>query len=188
MAAQPPPPCWVCLDDGADESGERPQPTGCACRGGATTHAHVGCLARFAQEQVETWWKCPTCEQYWSGPMMLALQQGRHELAAGLPEAHSERMSAALNLVGTLAGAGQYEEALRLGRENLATIRRAVGPEHPATLTAMQTLAATHAESGDPEEAAMPTTRSFCSWDGADRPQKQARGGVAMPNSRYLLC
>ena len=43
--------CWVCLDDGADGSGERPQPTGCACRGGATTHAHVGCLAKFAQEK-----------------------------------------------------------------------------------------------------------------------------------------
>ena len=53
--------CWICLDDGPDESGERPQPTGCACRGGATTHAHVACLAKFAREKAETWLRCPTC-------------------------------------------------------------------------------------------------------------------------------
>eukprot|EP01045_Picozoa_sp_COSAG04_P010118 COSAG04_NODE_611_length_12005_cov_230.632538_1_plen_64_part_10 len=48
----PPPDCWICLDHGPDEGGELPLPTGCACRGGATTHAHVACLAKFAQEKI----------------------------------------------------------------------------------------------------------------------------------------
>ena len=109
----PPRPCWVCLDDGADESGERPQPTGCACRGGATTHAHVGCLAKFAQEKWETWYTCPTCGQEWTGPVALALARRRHELAAGLPEADGERLTAAIGLVVALRQAGQYEEARR---------------------------------------------------------------------------
>eukprot|EP01045_Picozoa_sp_COSAG04_P027216 COSAG04_NODE_3939_length_2410_cov_1.712678_1_plen_135_part_10 len=111
--------CWICLDDGPDESGERPQPTGCACRGGATTHAHVGCLAKAAQEKVETWWKCPTCKQRWTGPVALALARRRYELAAGLLEADGERLTAAqrvgaaLDLVQSLRIAGQYGEALR---------------------------------------------------------------------------
>jgi len=85
---QPKQACWVCLDDGPDGSGARPQPTGCACRGGATTHAHVGCLAKFAQEKEATiapmsslpsaWSQCPTCEQPWTGPMFLALARRRH--------------------------------------------------------------------------------------------------------------
>ena len=58
--------CWICLDDGPDESGERPQPTGCACRGGATDHAHVGCLAKAAQGNTKIWTFCPTCRQGWS--------------------------------------------------------------------------------------------------------------------------
>ena len=95
--------CWVCLDGGPDESGERPQPTGCACRGGATTHAHAGCLAKFAQEKEETWYQCPTCEQRWSGPMQLALARRRHELAAGLPETDGERI---IRLVAAHVGRG----------------------------------------------------------------------------------
>ena len=154
---QPPRDCWICLDDGPDESGERPQPTGCACRGGATTHAHVGCLAKFAQEKWETWGTCPTCGQGWTGPVFVALARRRHELAAGLPEAGAERLSAALNLAQALTIAGQYEEALRLGRDNLAMIRRTRGPEHPHTLAAMRALAGVHIDSRDPE-AALPLT------------------------------
>ena len=59
--------------------------------GGAATHAHVGCLAKFAREKAQTWWKCPTCGQRWTGPMSLVLARRRHELAAGLPEADDER-------------------------------------------------------------------------------------------------
>ena len=70
--------CWVCLDGGPDESGERPQPTGCACRGGATTHAHVGCLAKAARETEKMWSTCPTCKQLWTGPTNLALARARH--------------------------------------------------------------------------------------------------------------
>ena len=152
---QPEQACWVCLDDGPDESGERPQPTGCACRGGATTHAHVGCLAKFAQEKGkwDVWITCPTCGQQWTGPVALALARRRHGLGAGLPEADGERLNAAHHLVSALRQAGQYEEALRLGRATLATWRRVYGPEHPATLQAMQTLADTLADSGDVEAA-----------------------------------
>ena len=116
--------CWVCRDDGPDAvSGKGPQPTGCACRGGATTHAHVGCLAKFAREKEETWHTCPTCGQQWSGPVMLALCRWRHELAAGLPEADGQRLAAAYQLSHALREAGQYEEALRqLGVVNAADL------------------------------------------------------------------
>ena len=147
--------CWICLDDGPDESGARPQPTGCACRGGATTHAHVGCLAKFAQEKAETWFQCPTCGQRWSGPVRLALAHRWHELAAGLPEADGQRLAAAYQLSHALREAGQYEEALRLGRENVVRMRRVAGPEHRGTLGAMQSVASTHIERGD-HEAALP--------------------------------
>ena len=81
-----PPSCWVCLEHTADESGELPQPTGCACRGGSTDHAHAGCVAQAAQEKAKTWTLCPTCKQMWTGPMALVLRQRRHDLAADLPE------------------------------------------------------------------------------------------------------
>ena len=107
------PACWICLDSEPDESGARPQPTGCACRGGATTHAHVGCLAKFAQEKEETWRKCPTCEQNWTGPVHLALSRRRHELAAGLPKAHPDRVHAAGHLTRVLRQAGEQLEGAR---------------------------------------------------------------------------
>eukprot|EP01045_Picozoa_sp_COSAG04_P016595 COSAG04_NODE_1397_length_6930_cov_2.619236_8_plen_439_part_01 len=147
--------CWVCLDDGPDESGALPSPTGCACRGGATTHAHVACLATFAREKKATWVRCPTCGQGWSGPVALALSRRRHELVAGLPEEDGERLAAAINLAEALRVAGQYEEALHLGRANLAIIHRLYGPENLDTLHAMESLAAAHGESGD-LEAALP--------------------------------
>eukprot|EP01044_Picomonas_judraskeda_P001460 COSAG03_NODE_88_length_13468_cov_4.757798_7_plen_481_part_00 len=146
--------CWVCLDDGFDESGaERPQPTGCACRGGSTTHVHVGCLAKFAQEKEETWYTCPTCEQIWTGPVTLALARRRLELAAGLPEEDVERLNVAHQLVQALRIAGQFEEALCTGRATLATCRRVYGPEHEGTLRSMVCLAGVHCDSGDPETA-----------------------------------
>ena len=85
--------------------------------------------------------------------MALSLARRRHELAVALPD--NERVFPAFHLSDELRHAGQYEEALRLGREHLDTARRIGGPEHPATLTAVGSLAATHAESGD-HEAALP--------------------------------
>jgi hypothetical protein len=88
------PNCWVCLEHTADESGELPLPTGCACRGGSTDHAHVGCVAQAAQEKAETWNHCPTCKQQWTGLMHPTLCQRRHALAADLPEADGGRRAA----------------------------------------------------------------------------------------------
>ena len=105
----------------------------------------MGCLATFAREKVDTWTLCPTCGQQWTGPAALALARRRHALAAGLPEADPERLNAARNLAQALRVAGQYEEALRLGREALDTSRRVFGSEHPYTLHAMGILASAHA-------------------------------------------
>eukprot|EP01043_Picozoa_sp_COSAG02_P003297 COSAG02_NODE_80_length_40128_cov_591.169002_15_plen_601_part_00 len=149
---QPPPTCWICLGDGPNEIGERPQQTGCACRGGATTHAHVGCLARFAQEKAKTWHTCPTCDQPWSGPMRLTLAQRRHELAARLPEESGERMNAAGDFSQVLREVGEYEQASQIARAQLATTSRQFGREHPHTLSVMQTVVKT-LESFDPEAA-----------------------------------
>ena len=159
MEPEPAPPsCWVCLEHTADESGALPQPTGCACRGGSTDHAHMGCVAQAAQaaqEKDTTWVTCPTCKQPWTGPMRLALCERRHALAADLPEGDGERLTAALFLAEALRVAGRYEEALRLGRATLATSRRILGAEHPYTLSVMRAVAAAHADSGD-LEAALP--------------------------------
>ena len=154
------PACWICLDSEPDESGARPQPTGCACRGGATTHAHVGCLARAAKEKgtngvTAMWWQCPTCKQQWTGPLALALARRRYELVAARPEADGERMQAAHALIGALRVAGRYEEALPLGRATLELASRVWGPEHPGTLDTMQSVATVCAASGD-LAAAMP--------------------------------
>merc|ERR1711969_531414 len=106
----PPRDCWVCLEHEPDEGGELPQPTGCACRGGATDHAHVGCLAKFAQEKKGVWTRCPTCKQRWTGPVALALARRRHALAAGRPHVDCERWEAEGDLAEALGKAGHYEE------------------------------------------------------------------------------
>eukprot|EP01044_Picomonas_judraskeda_P003261 COSAG03_NODE_265_length_9695_cov_39.119529_3_plen_584_part_00 len=164
-----PPSCWVCLEHTPDESGALPQPTGCACRGGSTDHAHVGCVAQAAQANsplvlpgyllsmaARMWTACPTCKQGWTGPMSLALRQRRHDLAADLPEEDVERLNAALDLTHALRVFGRHEEALRLGHAALATCRRVYGEEHPNTLMLMRAVAAAHGDAGD-LEAALPT-------------------------------
>eukprot|EP01045_Picozoa_sp_COSAG04_P018251 COSAG04_NODE_1675_length_5968_cov_2.264270_3_plen_468_part_00 len=145
--------CWVCLEHEPDENGELPQPTGCACRGGSTDHAHVGCVVKVAQDKEQTWVECPTCEQQWTGPMKLALARTRHVLTAHRPENCVDRLNAEHNLADALRIEGEYVEALELGQRTLARMRQAYGPEDPDALGTMQLVAATHLHKGDAEEA-----------------------------------
>ena len=68
------PVCYICLDNGPDESGQ-PIRRDCSCRGADCGFAHLSCLAKFAQQKTEEWdgysvgdlsepWvMCPCCLQ-----------------------------------------------------------------------------------------------------------------------------
>jgi len=68
------PVCYICLDNGPDESGQ-PIRRDCSCRGSDCGFAHISCLAKFAEQKTEIWdgysvgdlsepWvMCPCCLQ-----------------------------------------------------------------------------------------------------------------------------
>jgi len=68
------PVCYICLDNGPDESGQ-PIRRDCSCRGSDCGFAHISCLAKFAEQKTEEWdgysvgdlsepWvMCPCCLQ-----------------------------------------------------------------------------------------------------------------------------
>ena len=66
--------CWLCLDDGPDESGQ-PLRRDCSCRGNSG-FAHLRCIIDYAAQAsrgmskkkdtskfVKVWTQCPNCEQ-----------------------------------------------------------------------------------------------------------------------------
>ena len=73
--------CWVCLEL-ADTGGGAAAPTGCACRGSAG-RAHLSCLISVARHKTDrqdrhtAWIGCPTCKQYYTGPMDVGLARAR---------------------------------------------------------------------------------------------------------------
>lgn len=148
--ADRPPTCFICLC--ADEDLLR----GCACRGGAG-FAHLACLVAAAQANAETWTRCPTCKQDWTGAVELGLSSARVELAARLPEGDgdAEKLMGDLRLSQAMANSGKYNEALELGRRTLVAARRMTGAESRYTLLAMANLANVHTQLGD-TTAALP--------------------------------
>mmetsp|Transcript_40665 Transcript_40665/g.85432 ORF Transcript_40665/g.85432 Transcript_40665/m.85432 type:complete len:433 (+) Transcript_40665:252-1550(+) len=64
--------CWICLEEGPDESGQ-PLVRDCSCRGNAG-FTHLSCIIEYAQQKsmgdvsdtikfIEPWSKCPSCHQ-----------------------------------------------------------------------------------------------------------------------------
>ena len=45
--------CWLCLEDGRDESGQ-PLRRDCSCRGGSGW-AHLPCIVEYAKQKNEQW-------------------------------------------------------------------------------------------------------------------------------------
>lgn len=142
--------CWVCCE----AEGELLE-TGCACRGSAGL-AHTSCLVSAAKHNVNIWNSCPTCKQFFTGEMDLALSRARWELVRDRPAEDKERMFVANNLAVTLhESLGANDEALRLMEEVLAVRRRTLGDEDPSTLDSLINLALQHLEMGA-HEAALP--------------------------------
>ncbi|KAL7539272.1 hypothetical protein ACHAWF_006359 [Thalassiosira exigua] len=75
--------CWICLEEGLDESG-KPPVRDCSCRGDSAGFAHLSCIVRYAVSRSEVevesirrgtlctinlkdpWRTCPNCKQFYS--------------------------------------------------------------------------------------------------------------------------
>jgi tetratricopeptide (TPR) repeat protein len=137
--------CVICYD--GDEE-PRPIQSGCACRGNAGL-AHVECRAVDAAHRMANgkyiggWTKCGTCEQEFTGTMLLGLAKAWWSRVHHLPEENDERLSAASSLAGALFAKGKFAKAETIYREFLAVRRRVFDPEHEDTLSATGNLATT---------------------------------------------
>ena len=76
--------CWLCHEDGPDESGH-PLRRDCSCRGGSGW-AHFPCIVGYAKQKTEQWrardgvvkfnepwWKCPSCKQEYQNELAVEL-------------------------------------------------------------------------------------------------------------------
>ena len=106
--------CFICLDTSPSLI-----QSGCACRGAAGL-AHPGCRGRAAEALVEQkrsikwWWKCQTCEQYFTGEMRDGLANAWWSQVRDRAEDDEERLSAAVNLAGSLSHQGKCKEAEKM--------------------------------------------------------------------------
>lgn len=79
--------CWICLEQGPDESG-KPLRRDCSCRGDHAGFAHLGCLVKYAESKctepaisgefvlgafAEHWGVCPNCKQPFQDALALDL-------------------------------------------------------------------------------------------------------------------
>ena len=87
--------CWLCHEDGPDESGH-PLRRDCSCRGGSG-FAHLSCIVEYAKQKAEQWengecaedpWRvCPNCDQPYQGELDLDLA---NEYVALVKEEHPD--------------------------------------------------------------------------------------------------
>jgi hypothetical protein len=144
--------CWVCQFAECDEHPKEPLlSTGCACcrPGSSGGRAHVSCLASAAAHQDRLWTHCPTCKQYFTGPVRMGLCRSRWELCRSRPEADGERLGALGNLASALSDSGDTVAARPLFEELVAGGRRTLGNGHPGTLSAIGRLGNLLARVGD---------------------------------------
>jgi len=88
-ALDDPPCCWLCLEEGPDESG-KPLIRNCSCRG-SSGFAHLSCIIDFAENKsrqaferdkynVEFYFRiCPGCDQYYQDDVKFALAKAELE-------------------------------------------------------------------------------------------------------------
>lgn len=84
--AAPPPgaSCWICLEEGSDETGQLVRD--CSCRGSAG-FAHLACIVKYAEhlmqqhrchnEVDDSWRKCPNCHQHYRNELAYDLATER---------------------------------------------------------------------------------------------------------------
>ena len=122
--------CTICLDD---EDHPLPIQCGCGCRDAAGC-AHVACKAAYAEHQGpgynESWHKCPTCKQIYTGAMQLGLAEALWVRLQSRPAKDDDRLRAQTSVAGAYFEAGRFAEAEALHRSILATRRHLDGPNH----------------------------------------------------------
>jgi len=149
--------CYICMGPGDEEEG---LVSGfCACRGGLG-FAHVSCLARAAQVEVERdtdtgwarWSTCRQCEQDYHGVVRCALGWACWKTYVGRPEDDLSRQSAMSVLGNGLSASKQPEDALAVEEAKLSLLRRVGAPEGHI-LCVQGNLAITYKKFGRNEEA-----------------------------------
>ena len=147
--------CFICMDGAAAEGLVR----GCACRGGAG-FAHVSCLARQAQVEVERdaqngwkrWDTCRLCEQKYHGVVLCALSWACWKTYVGRPET-DEAWQLAMTVLGNgLYHAKHYEDALSV-KETELSMRRRLGDTAHNILITQGNLASAYQALGQYEQA-----------------------------------
>eukprot|EP00240_Pyramimonas_obovata_P001304 CAMPEP_0118929642 /NCGR_PEP_ID=MMETSP1169-20130426/6582_1 /TAXON_ID=36882 /ORGANISM="Pyramimonas obovata, Strain CCMP722" /LENGTH=468 /DNA_ID=CAMNT_0006871875 /DNA_START=13 /DNA_END=1420 /DNA_ORIENTATION=- len=168
--------CKICLegydeitaDDDASE--KNPLVTPCACRGSAA-HIHLSCLKDWhASAGYPTHLRCPTCKQHYFGfvAVELAKMNLEHIEAAIVCASSSSRAdhqlrraTAMTRLAQVLCGQGQYEEALPLYRDSLASRISILGPARPEVAESLTNLGELYRLQGNYEDALRLQTRAL---------------------------
>ena len=126
--------CVICLDNDAHPL---PVQCGCGCRGDAGC-AHVACKVAYATHMApgthSGWYKCPTCKQHYTGPMLLGMTEALWKRMKGRPVESKSHMDAQASLAIAYEQAGRLVEAEALYRDVLATRQRVRGPNDTDTL------------------------------------------------------
>ena len=134
QACKEPLACIICLDN---DGYPLPIQCGCGCRDEAGC-AHVACKAAYAAHQGPGfhggWAVCPTCNQEYTGAMLLGLMENLWARLHGRPAEDDDRLRAQNAIAGAYKQAGRFAEAETLYRDVLATYRRVDGPNHENTL------------------------------------------------------
>ena len=162
--------CYICTEAVKEETNEGLVSGFCACRGGLS-FAHVSCLARQAQVEVERdaldgwerWHTCRQCEQGYHGVVRCALGWACWKANVGRLEADQIRLLSMMQLGSGLADAGHNLDALSVQEAELATMRR-LGSSEPNILVVQNNLANTYQVLGRVDEA-LPLRRDvYSGW------------------------
>ena len=108
-------PCYVCLEDGADEAGE-PLVRDCSCRGETSAGYHLSCIIKYAKcstqrlinrgwrgntekDVAKSWGSCPNCKGPYQGTVCNRMLDAMMESTEHLPNTHWVRFYALDTLV-----------------------------------------------------------------------------------------
>lgn len=135
--------CFICF-----EGGPPLMQSGCACRGEAGL-VHLDCRIKAAEALVRQrnhtkwWFKCQTCEQSFTGPMLTGLVNAWFLTVRDRAKEDRERLAVAGFLASTLFEQGGHAGAEEKLREVLEVQTLVLGAEHPDTLSTAGNLAST---------------------------------------------
>lgn len=136
------PQCWICHDEGIDESGQ-PLRRDCSCRGSASGFAHLSCLVENAKFQHTTQWdgrnlskirrlwgECPSCKQWHQNKLRIELATEFVSFVEGqYPNNHEMLITALHEKLISVSGGGLLQEAKNIANRILSLIDQ-VKTEH----------------------------------------------------------